>query len=242
MTKKLIIISYVVLILTIIGLVVYYNIALGAKDDLSYQLKKQLIEADNVKKLDSTNYVKVVNDLNTEKELSNILKNENNELFQKAKKYELLYFGSLQTQKVIQLDTVLLYVDKQTQATTLTDWFPTIDNPFIKYTAVIDSTNAKTEFTVYPFKLDFSIVNDTENVQRVIFNTPTWLQVEDIQIYSKSQHTALKSAKWYIGAGVIHTNNTSTILGTLDYSKDRWMYGVMGGSNLIGGSIKYNIF
>lgn len=243
MKTKLIITSYVVLILLIIGLVLYYNNALGKNKQMSEGLKAQIIEADELQKLDSVTYTKVVNDLLSERQLNTILKTENKELFNKVEQYKILYYGVVNTKEQEQAkDSVPVMEDSQTRTLTLIDYYPSPENPFIEYRAVIDSVVASTKFTIHPFRLDFSIVQDPNEVQRVVFNAPSWLEIDDIQIYAKSPEIERQTPKLYIGAGVLYHQDKAQAFGTLDLQKDKWIYGGMFGHKLIGGSIKFNIW
>jgi len=122
----------IIALLLFLAFTVYNCVNSWQKDEINEDLKQQVLAKDSIQKVDDGHYTKLINDLNSEKELNRILTANNEDLaseLRKAGKKPIIYIQSESTFKP-QSDTVA--VDK-TKPNDFIAYYPKVD-PFITFT------------------------------------------------------------------------------------------------------------
>lgn len=224
--KYIVIIVLLILITSVLTVVTIKNLGVinNYKESIE-TYKKGLIEKDETIKLDSVNYLKVVNDLHTEKSLNDLLKSDNKELYKKANKYKLLYYGSITTDTTKSSGTPeVKYIQGNIE---LTDYFPNKANPFIKYRYNGNGEVGESDFTLNPIKLSYIVRENTLGIKEVIFETPEFLSVSNIQLNTVNNNTNNTNRNRFslsIGAGYVRAFNANYIVGRVGVQNGRMLY------------------
>nr|DAV67695.1 MAG TPA: hypothetical protein [Caudoviricetes sp.] len=150
--------------------------------ELAY--KRQLIEQDSLRKVDSVTYARLVNDMYKERELSKVLETENKQLYDKLKEQEQKVMsltkvvGKLKSQK-----SVVPIVNNEGQRY-FEDYYPKKENYFVRYKAQIGENKVNGEFTFHPLHLDLVITEKQKGVYEAYLNAPSWLEISSLEVKS----------------------------------------------------------
>jgi hypothetical protein len=150
--------------------------------ELAY--KRQLIEQDSLRKVDSVTYARLVNDMYKERELSKVLETENKELYNKLKEQEQKVMsltkvvGKLKSQK-----SVIPIVNNEGQRY-FEDYYPKKENYFVRYNAQIGENKVDGEFVFQPLHLDLVITEKQKGVYEAYLNAPSWLEISSLEVKS----------------------------------------------------------
>lgn len=184
-----------------------------SSNSVQLALKKQVIEQDITKKIAEGHYSKIINDLNSEKQVSKTLKSENKQLYDQLKKdgKKPLIYTSINT-SFKGLESIS---DVGTQSTTNTwydfkDYYPSIQDPFITYTRTrVNDSVAKSNWNFNDIKLDLVVSETANDIFKVDFKGPEFLKVNSIKVNSIPLSPIIPdNFDWLGGAGALYNPNT----------------------------------
>lgn len=245
MKNRLIIGGILLVILVFIGTIIYYKNSIAKLENENQEVKRELIRQNQLIQIDSTKYEKIVNDLNTERELIAKLKRENEDLYKEVSQYKVLYYGVLETGKVVKIDTVYIEQDSiNIGSYNIEDYFPGKVNPFIIYKANISGHTLASQFILNPIKLSYVITEDKFGIKRIVFNTPTWMSLEDVQLEGIKEPEKKEQSKIGIsgGAGLLYKKEKITPIYKIRVSKGRFGYEGYAGKEIFGAAVDFRIF
>lgn len=239
---KILITILAILFIITVALFSYQYYENNSLRNLNKLLRKEIVEKDSIEQIREGLYKRIVNDLYSSKELQEELKISNEKLYSEVEKYKVLYYGQIETKESSsdgKPDEV--YLDES--AKSYVSFYPDNTNPFIKHTLIIDSIGSQYRFNIYPFKLSYTIVEDEIGLQRIYFDTPDWLLLNDIplQSLSKSQTKELKNWSIYLGAGIDLTGDRKGY-GKVTVQKNKFLYSTSVGKKLIMMDVSFKLY
>jgi len=196
----LIILSVVIIILMLFGWVKYNQMQKKLYDEINNG-NKVILSMDKTTKESDGQYAKLVNYFNTEKDLNNQLKEQNEDLFRLIKKQDerLLMinntivtlegkvtegFGSVNKNDTNRIDLKLNYPDEK--------------NSFITWNGFVNRKTAfyKGEFTFGKLPLQIVMTETDRGIWKSRLIGPEWLIVDSMDINSLPLPTPEKQSKW----------------------------------------------
>lgn len=239
--KIIIAILAVLIVVLYISFLYQYKTAKSLKE-LNYNLKKEIIQNDSIEEVRDGLYKKLVNDLYSVRELNEKVKAESESLYREIDKYKILYYGVIDTSGQ-DFDTIPEESDVNEFKKTYTSYYPNPTNPFIRHTLTTDFSGSQANFEIFPFKLSYTIVEDELEFQRIYFDTPEWLKIDDIRVSSvnKSQDRYRERFSIYAGLGV-NTLHTKEVYGKLTLQNKKFMYSTSIGKDIFLLDISFKLY
>ena len=196
------------------------------KSDIVLQeYKERVLTYDSLRKVSDNHYQKLVNDINTEKELSEQLKKENKALYEEIKKEkkQVIAYTSLKAQPEKKVETIRLVPvsDRlkvgEREYKEFDDYYPNKEDYFINYRGRLDvSDNDITYIDVKSdsgelvgtwkfssLKIGIVVSEKEKGLFHVDLDAPSWLAVKNVEVNTLPL-SAIKpdNFDWVIGGAV----------------------------------------
>jgi len=178
--------------------------------DLKVQKTKYILAQDELRKVNDTLYTKLVDNTKTEKELRDSL-------------------NIARKQKPVVVQNIVIHPNDTISPSTeislkdsnliVQDYYPSKEQWFINYTAVINTKTLKPigEFKFTPLSLQLYVVEDSTGLYRAYMTAPSWVTIDKLDV--KTLPTFFTPSKvdnfgWLLGVGV--TKNLTTNIKSIE--------------------------
>lgn len=192
----------ILILLVLVGYGVYQYFELGSLQNMVDTYKKQIIEKSELIEITKGRYSKIVDDFNTQKQLTQKLKDSNRNLYDQIKKDKSKI---IQLTKTIQsfkpkVDTVIV----ESKCGSFIDYYPSNKDWFIQYrSTVLSDTTRSGEWKFDQLKIDLVVTEQSKGIYNAYLDGPDFLQINQLEVQSLPlQNIKPDNFDWLLGGGV----------------------------------------
>lgn len=152
------------------------------------EYKTELIKSDSLRKTADGRYQKLVNDMNSQKELNSQIKEHNKELYEllKEERKKPISYTIIQAQPEAKIDTIPLNneVKDGLAFQIFEDFYPQKENYFMRYFGQIKDSIVVGEWDVQKFDIGIVVSEKTKGLFEVDLDAPDWFNVTSLEVKS----------------------------------------------------------
>lgn len=186
--------------------------------DTLIQYKNVIIESDSLRKVSDGHYQRLVDDRNTQKDLRDLLKDQNKELFEllKTQNKKPISYTIIQAKPETKIDTIpIIKETKDGQVIKSFDsFYPTKENYFANHKGVIGEESIQEEWNFRELEIGLVISEKEKGLFEADLDAPDWLKVNKIEVNSLPLENIKKdNFDWVLGVqgGLNFTNYTPVV-------------------------------
>lgn len=193
--------------------------------ELTQQYKQELLDRDQLIKVQDGQYKKLVEDTYTQRELMKEIKEQNKQLHQSIKDQQKQIVALIALQQSFTKKTDTVYVNKDQS---FTDYYPDKDQWFIKYqsTVVSDSTRVG-DWDFGKMNIDLVITEKQTGLFEVDVSGPSYIEVTSLEVKSiPLEEISPDNFGWLLGGSMqynlIDSSPQIDVYGGFRYKKSNW--------------------
>lgn len=228
--------GFIIILLLIFGVSQYLRANEAEKVVKDY--KTELIASDSLRKTVDGRYQKLVNDMNSEKDIKNYLKEQNETLFEllKAEKKKPISYTIIQAKPESKVDTITIKdtIRDGLSFKTFKDYYPSQINPFITYSGEIFDQEIIGKFDLDSLSIGIVVSEKTKGLFEVDLDAPEWLNVTSLEVKSLPlEHIRLDKFDWLLGgsAGYNFFENYPVLEFEAGFRYKKTIFSVQGNTN-----------
>ena len=167
--------------------------------------KQRILEQDSLRKIDSLNYERLVNDLYNERELKEDLRRENQQLYENLEKEKKKVVSYTKIVGKLKGKTSVIYIKPEERL--FHDYYPNSKEWFVHYFGEIYNDSIIGHFEFQPLRLDLVITEKEKGLFQANLNAPSWLEITSLKVntlpltydYEKAR---VDNFDWLYGGGL----------------------------------------
>ncbi|MCA9750209.1 MAG: hypothetical protein KC414_13960 [Romboutsia sp.] len=192
----------IIVILTVFGINQYFSKVSTEKLVKNYKIA--LIESDSLKQVSEEHYQKLVNDMNSQKDIFKLLKEQNEELYKtlKEENKKPISYTLIQAQPQTKIDTITIKdtVRKGQFYKVFKDYYPNSNSPFIIYDGEIKDNSLVGKFNFNTLDIGIVISEKQKDLFEADLDAPEWLKINNLQVNSLPlENVKVDNFDWMIG-------------------------------------------
>lgn len=198
--------------------------------------KKRLLEKDSLRKIDSLNYERLVNDLYNERELKEDLRRENQELYETIEKEKRKVVSYTKIVGKLKNKTSVIYLNPEEKL--FHDYYPDSKEWFIHYFGEFCKDSIIGRFEFQPLRLDLVITEREKGLFVANLNAPSWLTISSLDVKTlpisyEDSKTKVHNFNWLFGGGLGYSYLYRSPYVGLNFGirYNKFLYYVQGNSN-----------
>ena len=194
-----------VILLSIFGVNQYITNVKNKEILSSY--KEKIIKSDSLIKREEGHYQKVVNDLNSTKDLLNVIKKENKDLYKSIKKDDKnpIFYSNIGLKPITKIDSVFIHdtIREGIKYKYFEDFYPSKTDYFVKYSGQLDSTKVIGKWDFNTLNIDLVISEKEKGIFYADLKSPEWIKVNKLNVNSLPlENIKIDNFDWLMGGNV----------------------------------------
>ena len=239
LNTKTILTLIIIVIFFIAGFFISKHFSNKKENEKIVELKKQIIKNDNLVKIDSTTYKKLVADTLTKKQLKQKIDSLKIKVKEPKVVEEIVFVPKEVVKK--EVDTVVV----KDSTVNIVDFYPQKENYFIKYSSTINTLKkeATSDWNFKPKKISLAIGLDKNGMYEVKTKVPEFIKITSIDVQTEPKKVINNDNFGYlIGAGYgtnLNTEESYLNINTGIRYKNTYLLINVGTNNTINGGLTF---